>query len=279
MSEASPYTVDVANMRNGNLLPSVSSRLHCYGNDEVQLEMLEGSLQMNDLINGFNIESIIFNNDSQLGNGVHTQPSQTQSLIYDYNHHPGSLYAIPSSKDISQQSLSLDKDPSQYEGVCGNARKRPFEYTDNMSLWKKIKSNSKSKITIMEPKWHQAKEVSKIIPPHKLHVPTRRNQKLSDKVTTLQKLVSPFGKTDTASVLHEASLYIKLLQEQIQTLFQMLSFSYISSIKDPRIQECGDKLQVDLRSRGLCLVPVSITEKVTMVDQIHHASASRIIHS
>lgn len=52
--------------------------------------------------------------------------------------------------------------------VCGNARKRPFEYTDNMSLWKKVKSNSKSKITIMEPKWHQAKEVSEIIPPHKV---------------------------------------------------------------------------------------------------------------
>ncbi|XP_027351467.1 transcription factor bHLH114-like [Abrus precatorius] len=105
----------------------------------------------------------------------------------------------------------------------------------------------------------------------------RRNQKLSDKVTILQKLVSPFGKTDTASVLHEASLYIKLLQAQIQTLFQMLSFSYTSTTKVPHMQDCGDKLLVDLRSRGLCLVPISITQTVTMEDQIHHASASRII--
>ncbi|RDX80069.1 Transcription factor bHLH103, partial [Mucuna pruriens] len=292
MSETSPFSIDIAKMRNA-LLPSVSSRHHCYGNDEVQLEILEGSMQMNDLTlcvcnslfnghfhsNGFNLESRIFNNDSQLGKGVYTQLA-SQSLICDYNHHPGSLYAIPSSKDISQQSLLLDKDPSlsQYEGVCGNARKRPFEYTD-MSLWEKLKSNSKSKTTIMEPKWHQAKEVSEIIPRHKLHAPMRRNQKLSDKVTTLRKLVSPFGKTDTASVLHEASLYIKLLQAQIRTLFQLLSFSYFSTIKNPHTQECGDKLQVDLRSRGLCLVPISITENVTMVDQIHHGSASKIIHS
>ncbi|KAL3032554.1 hypothetical protein AAZX31_02G089000 [Glycine max] len=259
------------------------------GNDEAQFEILEGSMHMNDLIdfhiNGFNMESRIFNNYSQLGQGVHTQPSQSQSLIYDYNHYPGSLFAIPSSKEISQQSLLLDKDPSQYEGVCGNARKRPFEYTDNMSLWKKVKSNSKSKITIMEPKWHQAKEVSEIIPPHKvtkikkLHVPMMTNQKLSNKITTLQKLVSPFGKTDTASVLQEASLYIKLLQAQIRTLFQMLSFTYFSTINDPHTQlvsrqECADKLEVDLRSRGLCLVPISITDKITKVDQIHHASAS-----
>ncbi|XP_020231942.1 transcription factor bHLH110 isoform X1 [Cajanus cajan] len=275
MSETSPSTIDIAKMRNA-LLSSISSRLHCYGNNEVQLDILERSMQMNDLINDFNMESRMFNNDSQLGKGDYTQPSQSQSLIYDHNHHPGSLYGIPSSKDISQQSLLLDKDPflSQYERVYGKARKSPFEYTGNMPLWKKMKS----KITIMEPKWYQTKEVPEIIPPHNLHVPMKRNQKLSDKVTTLQRLVSPFGKTDTASVLHEASINIKLLQAQIRTLFQMLSFSYFSTIKDPHTQECGDQLQVDLRSRGLCLVPISITEKVTMVDQIHHDSTSRIIH-
>ncbi|KAG5062610.1 hypothetical protein JHK85_003793 [Glycine max] len=231
MSEASSYSIDIAKMRNA-LLSSVSSRFNCYGNDEAQFEILEGSMHMNDLIdfhiNGFNMESRIFNNYSQLGQGVHTQPSQSQSLIYDYNHYPGSLFAIPSSKEISQQSLLLDKDPSQYEG---------------------------------------------------LHVPMMTNQKLSNKITTLQKLVSPFGKTDTASVLQEASLYIKLLQAQIRTLFQMLSFTYFSTINDPHTQlvsrqECADKLEVDLRSRGLCLVPISITDKITKVDQIHHASAS-----
>ncbi|KAL2329615.1 hypothetical protein Fmac_017196 [Flemingia macrophylla] len=245
LSETSPSAIDIAKMESA-LLSSIPSRLHCYGNDDVQLEVLEGSMQRNDLL--------------KLGKGVYTQPSQCQcqsqseTLIYDYNHQLDSLYGIPSRKDISQQSLLLDKDPfrSQYEGVCGKARKRPFEYTDNMPLWKKMKSNSKNIITIMQQKWSQTKEVPEMIPPHK---------------------------TDTASVLHEASINIKLLQAQIRTLFQMLSFSYVSTIKVPHTQECGDQLQLELRSRGLCLVPISITEKVTMADQIHHYSASRIIHS
>ncbi|KAK7374806.1 hypothetical protein VNO80_08246 [Phaseolus coccineus] len=263
MSEAGSYSIDIAKMKNA-LLSSVSSRLHCYGNDEVQFEILEGCMQMNDLTNfhcnGFNLESRIFNNDSQMGEGVNsTQPSQSQtqsqSLIYGYNHHPGSFYAIPSIKDIYHHPLLVDKDPSsQYERVCGN--KRPFEYTDNMSFWKRMKSNPNSRITITEPKWHQAQQDSEIIPQQE---------------------------TDTASVLREASLYIKLLQAQIRSLFQMLSFSYINRIKDLHTevshQECGDKLQVDLRSRGLCLVPVSVTEKVKMVDQIHQSSASTIIYS
>ncbi|RDX65597.1 Transcription factor bHLH111 [Mucuna pruriens] len=40
--------------------------------------------------------------------------------------------------------------------------------------------------------------------------------KLGDKITALQQIVSPFGKTDTASVLFEAIGYIKFLQEQVQ---------------------------------------------------------------
>uniref|UniRef100_A0A9I9EH37 BHLH domain-containing protein n=1 Tax=Cucumis melo TaxID=3656 RepID=A0A9I9EH37_CUCME len=53
----------------------------------------------------------------------------------------------------------------------------------------------------------------------KLEVPIRRSQKLSDKITALQKLVSPYGKTDTASVLEEACLYIKFIQHHIQGMY------------------------------------------------------------
>ncbi|KAL5801514.1 hypothetical protein ACOSQ3_033146 [Xanthoceras sorbifolium] len=97
-------------------------------------------------------------------------------------------------------------------------------------------------------------------PSHRI-VPVRRSQKLSDKITTLQKLVSPYGKTDTASVLQEANLYIKLLQEQIQNLFQILCSSY-NSVTTPHSQEMGEE-KSDLRSRGLCLVPISVTQKLT----------------
>ncbi|KAI4339198.1 hypothetical protein MLD38_024162 [Melastoma candidum] len=106
----------------------------------------------------------------------------------------------------------------------------------------------------------QSKDFSAGIPQRNVQSPIRRSQKIGDKITALQKLVSPYGKTDTASVLQEASLYIKLLQEQIKNLFQMTSNSH-SNISDAQHQvfsetrvdrECGD-----LRSRGLCLVPIS----------------------
>ncbi|KAH8500482.1 hypothetical protein H0E87_015653 [Populus deltoides] len=79
--------------------------------------------------------------------------------------------------------------------------------------------------------------------------------KLSERVTALQQIVSPFGRTDTASVLYEAIQYIKFLQGQVQ---------------DPWVgldrKDKGDA-KLDLKSRGLCLVPVSSTP------QIYHDNA------
>ncbi|KAF3776863.1 Transcription factor [Nymphaea thermarum] len=71
-----------------------------------------------------------------------------------------------------------------------------------------------------------------------------RKEKLGDRITALQQLVSPFGKTDTASVLHEAIQYIKFLHDQVNN-------------SDKSKDQEGPKQ--DLRSRGLCLVPISST--------------------
>ncbi|CAA3000420.1 transcription factor bHLH111 [Olea europaea subsp. europaea] len=85
--------------------------------------------------------------------------------------------------------------------------------------------------------------------------------KLTDKITALQQLVSPFGKTDTASVLWEAICYIRFLQEQIQLL---MSNPYMksNSCKDPWGGLDRWEVEVDLRSRGLCLVPISCTPQI-----------------
>ncbi|XP_076884142.1 transcription factor bHLH112-like [Bidens hawaiensis] len=90
-----------------------------------------------------------------------------------------------------------------------------------------------------------------------------RKEKLGDRVTALQQLVSPFGKTDTASVLHEAIEYIKLLHDQVN----VLSTPYMKNGATMQLQQMNAKLkdnhegvkQQDLKSRGLCLVPVSST--------------------
>ncbi|RVX11447.1 Transcription factor bHLH111 [Vitis vinifera] len=85
--------------------------------------------------------------------------------------------------------------------------------------------------------------------------------KIGDRITALQQIVSPFGKTDTASVLYEAIGYIKFLQEQVQ----LLSNPYMKTNKDPwgglDRKDKGD-LKLDLKSRGLCLVPISCTPQV-----------------
>ncbi|PKA62194.1 Transcription factor bHLH112 [Apostasia shenzhenica] len=92
-----------------------------------------------------------------------------------------------------------------------------------------------------------------------------RKEKLGDRITALQQLVSPFGKTDTASVLHEAIEYIKFLHEQVR----VLSNPYLRNERQVRQQhaiknaqsskEEGEGRKADLCSRGLCLAPISST--------------------
>ncbi|KAL9322342.1 hypothetical protein ACSQ67_010395 [Phaseolus vulgaris] len=92
-----------------------------------------------------------------------------------------------------------------------------------------------------------------------------RKEKMGDRITALQQLVSPFGKTDTASVLSEAIEYIKFLHEQVTAL----STPYMKTGAPIQIQQNSGKCKEtegpkqDLRSRGLCLVPVSSTFPVT----------------
>ncbi|XP_048131096.1 transcription factor bHLH68-like [Rhodamnia argentea] len=104
-----------------------------------------------------------------------------------------------------------------------------------------------------------------------------RKEKLGDRITALHQLVSPFGKTDTASVLLEAIGYIRFLQGQIEALSSPYlrnngsgnmrnqqsaqgegNFAFPG---DTSLQENQDKPK-DLKSRGLCLVPVSCTMQV-----------------
>jgi hypothetical protein len=121
-----------------------------------------------------------------------------------------------------------------------------------------------------------------------------RKEKLGDRITSLHQLVSPFGKTDTASVLLEAIGYIRFLQSQIEAL----SMPYLGNgsgnmrqQQSPNVQgemnclfpedpgqllndscmrskgaldhqqDSNDEIK-DLKSRGLCLVPLSCTLQV-----------------
>ncbi|KAL2473360.1 transcription factor bHLH [Forsythia ovata] len=91
-----------------------------------------------------------------------------------------------------------------------------------------------------------------------------RKEKLGDRITLLQQLVAPFGKTDTASVLYEAIEYIKFLHDQVS----VLSTCYMKNGSAIERQQGADKFtdkggqkgpKEDLKIRGLCLVPISYT--------------------
>lgn len=79
-----------------------------------------------------------------------------------------------------------------------------------------------------------------------------RKEKLGEKITTLQQLVSPYGKTDTASVLLEAMEYIRFLHEQVK----VLSAPYLNNAPVTKME---DPVNHSLRSKGLCLVPIECT--------------------
>ncbi|XP_078182749.1 basic helix-loop-helix (bHLH) DNA-binding superfamily protein isoform X1 [Carex rostrata] len=105
-------------------------------------------------------------------------------------------------------------------------------------------------------------ETSTTSSPKQVQVP---KVKMAEKITALQQIVSPFGKTDTASVLLEAINYIKFLHEHVQ----LLSDPYMKAGANKDCNAWGamdrkekSEASQDLRSRGLCLVPVSCTPQV-----------------
>ncbi|KAK4579086.1 hypothetical protein RGQ29_028955 [Quercus rubra] len=265
-------------MRNALLQP-MSSQLHSFGINQVQLPNLDVSMAM-PMDSAVNVHGSGFCDNQLLGNECFTVPfGSLISYSYESGYQSGGTSICT---DIPQQLMLLSQKPSipQSEDLQAmpNSRKRPIEVNDllpktgtdildNMMELKEWNRNKRNKTTATEKQWqHEVRRAPTQIQEQRLHVPVRRSQKLSDKITALQKLVSPYGKTDTASVLQEASLYIKLLHEQIQSLFQLLSSSYKSSSQQP--QEIGE--QLDLRSKGLCLVPVSITQRVRMESPFDH---------
>ncbi|KAJ4794494.1 basic helix-loop-helix (bHLH) DNA-binding superfamily protein [Rhynchospora pubera] len=99
-----------------------------------------------------------------------------------------------------------------------------------------------------------------------------RKERLGDRITALHQIVSPFGKTDTASVLQETIGYIRFLVSQIEALTDpYLGHGPTTKTMQPVQGERNclfpeypgqvgkEEKPKDLKSRGLCLVPVSCT--------------------
>ncbi|KAJ6736301.1 TRANSCRIPTION FACTOR BHLH83-RELATED [Salix viminalis] len=173
--------------------------------------------------------------------------------------HPASLDPL----DMFKDSLSFGFDSIQH------SNQRPACSPNKISSAnEKITEAKRPNNSLMEPKVTQAAAPKKSklesrapCPPLKV-----RKEKLGDRIAALQQLVAPFGKTDTASVLMEAIGYIKFLQNQVETL----SVPYMKSSRNNTSRSIqaasnsgGEESKRDLRSRGLCLVPLSCMSYVT----------------
>ncbi|KAM5556277.1 hypothetical protein ABKV19_023927 [Rosa sericea] len=278
----------------------LNSHLHNFGNTEFEMTNWDTQMNMNRKI-GFCMGSKAIESDNynSVSGDISDVPLDQSSLFtyqtvtagysngeFRYDH---GIFQQPMLFDKSINSATQFQEDFQ---VIQNARKRPIiEVNDILpkndlggSIGERTTSNEwnqnkRNKGTNSQQQWHnQFQEASMEKQDNrKLQVPVRRSQKLSDKITALQKLVSPYGKTDTASVLQEASIYIVLLQQQIQNLHRIFSSSY-KNAAGLHTQESGSSSQVlDLRSKGLCLVPISMTQKVTMDEGFDedHLSTSR----
>ncbi|GAA0160073.1 hypothetical protein LIER_16711 [Lithospermum erythrorhizon] len=169
-----------------------------------------------------------------------------ESLEYSFNGSSNMILMPSNDNSNNLQPFVLDDDDHASVNVTKKAKRHAGEIENIVP-----RNNS-----IQHPMRHSSLEEQKMVPfqdhlnrqgktssPKK--IPRKKCDKVANKITALQKIVSPYGKTDTASVLHEASIFIQVLLKEIQIL----------------TEENSQKKQVDLQTKGLCLVPVSIMKK------------------
>ncbi|KAM0912039.1 hypothetical protein ACQ4PT_013059 [Festuca glaucescens] len=182
---------------------------------------------------------------------------QMQSGVAQLQYLPGSGNYMPfSGAALSSHVLLQALQPkSSYRSNSNNLMAKSAEHACSLA-GRKTESDSPA-----------AAKRPRIEAPSPLPTFKVRKEKLGDRITALQQLVSPFGKTDTASVLHEANEYIKFLHDQVASL----TYPYLKNANPlQQFQQKGSENekndsgepQKDLRSRGLCLVPVATTYTV-----------------
>ncbi|KAH0469880.1 hypothetical protein IEQ34_001438 [Dendrobium chrysotoxum] len=221
------------------------------------------SVQLRDMNHPFFFENsiissgtfpLVSSSSSSIMQGLLEPDSKPELSIFDSQH----MLQYQHSQFLQQKQQSAIINHLQFTNNTpfwnASASAQPFE------LPMKSLDGGREKKSSSEPAMKKIRaETPSTMPTFKV-----RKEKLGDRITALQQLVSPFGKTDTASVLHEAIEYIKFLHEQVS----VLSTPYLKNghpMQQQQQQQSLEKLKEDewqkqdLRSRGLCLVPISST--------------------
>ncbi|XP_050876579.1 transcription factor bHLH110 isoform X1 [Lathyrus oleraceus] len=269
------YTPPNSNMENYGILDDSSTTIQMKNstNDEhkdMNALMLKNLYTGGDFYNAQNYHNI---------NGSQIHPSIN---ISNLNHYSSS--STTSTLDMNMQSLDLLTNSqdhhlgrfstNDHENLSFHLHPMPNELANRSSSSNSINKPSllsngggetkrvmQSKASQSETALKKSRSSSESRPPSCAPFKVRK-EKLGDRIAALQQLVAPFGKTDTASVLMEAIGYIKFLQGQVETL----SVPYMKSSQnqnnilmqgDSAIGDTNGEAKQYLRSRGLCLVPLS----------------------
>lgn len=187
--------------------------------------------------------SVILEHDDHHRHFLQSEPPVLSSSP-PHHHHPGRL----------QTGSRCDEPPGKNKTDDDSASRHSYE-SNSTSTGSGGASNKKAKVHNHNHHHHSSTQPSLKV----------RKEKLGDRITALHQLVSPFGKTDTASVLSEVIGYVTFLHSQIQALsapyFGNAARRSMGHIIRQQSAESGGDVNKDLRSKGLCLVPLSCTDQ------------------
>ncbi|XP_038971343.1 transcription factor bHLH123-like isoform X1 [Phoenix dactylifera] len=216
------------------------------------------------MISTYSPTSLEFNDPLRSWSNQNFGPSSSQTSNWFAEAAP--LHPIKEEghqQDSEEPLESFSEVPSSLLKNTGGGRCPPFPVLNQSSHMVSYDNSRRRKTSPDSCCIYSGRKCSEI--PITSHVaPLKvRKEKLGDRITMLQQLVSPFGKTDTASVLLDATEYIKCHHEQLTVLCApyVKMVDSCSNISAHAFQSYEIKKEMegkeDLRSRGLCLVPIS----------------------
>ncbi|XP_076894160.1 uncharacterized protein LOC143546365 [Bidens hawaiensis] len=229
--------------------------------DQVKYGYLDTNQQSRQLYNYSNIK-----NDNH-GNNNTEEDLQACSSSWS-----SQLPSVGSSSTMSLSTTTMFDFSSKIESRNQHANQYSSQYDDtstsSVSKKPRFLSSNLTRPSSMECNDTFTSGTSKRVRPQHSSItqtPLKvRKEKLGDRISALHQLVSPFGKTDTASVLLEATAHIRFLEGQIEALSSpyMNLANNVSGGTRHQHSADGKALPKDLASRGLCLVPVACMDHI-----------------
>ncbi|KAL9678053.1 hypothetical protein QQ045_015891 [Rhodiola kirilowii] len=186
--------------------------------------------------------------------------TSSSSVIDPFNNSGSRLLSKPLPKPLSLLDARKPQGTLSNSSMNKGNNWRGQGPSTNEGKKRRSDDTSSSMGNLKKPKHESSSNPSSAKTPN---TQTPKVKNAAEKISALQQIVSPYGKTDTASVLQEALVCIRRLQDNVQLLSNPYLRSSANKLQEAwgsldRKFEKGERNKVlDLRSKGLCLIPIS----------------------